>query len=76
MMNLYFTKKDTFGIPAGAVERFHVGKAAALLADGTLEAYDDKNGTHRAAAEKAGYIAKPKTSSATTTPTAGQTVRK
>jgi hypothetical protein len=60
MMNLYFTKKDTYGMPAGVVERFHVSKAGALLADGTLEPYDAENGKHRAAAEQAGYAPKPK----------------
>lgn len=54
-MSLYFTKRDLFGVPKGVVERFHITKAGALLADGSIEAYDASNGAHRAAAERAGY---------------------
>ena len=54
-MGLYYVKRDLFGVPRGVVERFHLLKAAPLLAEGSLEAYDPQNGTHRAAAERAGY---------------------
>lgn len=56
MMKLYFVKADgVFGVPRGCVERFAIAKGEALEAIGQLEAYDPNNGTHRAAAERAGY---------------------
>lgn len=55
MYGLYFVKRDLFGVPKNVVERFHVSKAGPLLADGSLEPYDQSNNSHRAAAERAGY---------------------
>lgn len=41
-MQMLYVKKDLFGIAAGRVERFAPHKAAALIADGSCEPYDDK----------------------------------
>ncbi len=71
MMSLYFVKRDgLYGLPKGVVERFQLANAARFMAEGFIEAYDDKNLTHRAAAERAGYA--PRLAG----PAADKTIRK
>jgi hypothetical protein len=46
MMSLYFVKRPLYGIEAGRVERFAHHAAGPLLSDGSIEAFNEKNGRH------------------------------
>lgn len=41
-MQLFYVKKDLFGLRAGRVERFAPHKAGAYLVEGMIEPYDEK----------------------------------
>lgn len=41
-MQLYFVKRDLWGIKAGRIERFAPHKAGPLLVSGDIEPYDER----------------------------------
>jgi hypothetical protein len=52
MMSFYYVKNGAglYGVPDDSVERFAHHKAAPLVADGKLEAYDEKRHGHKSGA--------------------------
>ncbi len=48
-MRFYFVKRDLWGIKAGSVERFSHHKAALMVLEGDIEAFDPTNRKHATA---------------------------
>lgn len=52
MKGEFYVKVDLSGIPAGRVETFFLGKAAAYLVAGYIEPFDEKNKAHVSAKQE------------------------
>lgn len=59
MLQFYFVKKDLYGVKAGTVERFWPHKAGQLVADGSIEPFDEKRHGDKPGAEWVPRKARP-----------------